>query len=352
MTDINKHATNNLFTWIKNKVLTWLHLSHQPLVQLYHGYGNGDKAFIFGHAFKIGSTSRKRYRKNYFSNGIAMVGSFLVKPWPTAKLRLVWGDLKVDCVSEDDGYFRFEWLVGKNLGAGWHPVIVQLLHPENEQILATGEGVILIPFKNQYGIISDIDDTFLISHSPTIFKRLYVLLTKNAHNRKPFDDVVKHYQLLGTAGTVNDLPNPFFYVSSSEWNLYNFIREFAIQNELPKGVYFLSQLKSLAQLIQSGQNKHQAKFAKIVRIIEAYPGKKFILLGDDSQEDPFIYAAIVKHFPGKIIVVYLRRVHKPNETEVLKQVNYIIGQQVPCCYFSHSREAIRHSKEMGLIESI
>ncbi|ULT45467.1 hypothetical protein KRR40_20705 [Niabella defluvii] len=50
------------------------------------------------------------------------------------------------------------------------------------------------------------------------------MLTRNAHSRKPFDGVVAHYRALQLAQTTSDRPNPFFYVSSSEWNLYDFIK--------------------------------------------------------------------------------------------------------------------------------
>ncbi|HEY9362234.1 MAG TPA: App1 family protein [Chitinophagaceae bacterium] len=352
MSDTNKYAIKSLVTRVRKKFFSWLHLTTNPVVQVYHGFGNKEHVFIFGHVFLIGSTARKKYRKRFVVNGFAMLASFLVKPFPCAHIQLVWGDMRINALAAEDGYFRFELFPEINVKAGWHALQVHLLHPDSKQIMATGDGLVFIPHTNQYAIISDIDDTFLISHSSTVWKRLYVLLSKNAHSRKPFEDVVKHYKLLATAGTVDNIPNPFFYVSSSEWNLYFFLMEFCRQNQLPKGVYMLSQLKTIRQILQSGQNKHQAKFMKIVRILEAYPEKKFILSGDDSQEDPNIYAAIVKHFPGKIMVVYLRRVHKPNEENVLKQIAFIKSQGVPCCYFLHSREAISHSKEVGLLGSI
>ena len=37
--------------------------------------------------------------------------------------------------------------------------------------------------------------------------------------------MVKHYNMLASANTQKDVPNPFFYVSSSEWNLYYYLTE-------------------------------------------------------------------------------------------------------------------------------
>ena len=88
---------------------------------------------------------------------------------------------------------------------------------------------------------------------------------------------------------------------------------------------------------------------RIVRIIEAYPHLRFVLFGDDSQEDPNIYSALVDHFPHKIFAVYIRRVHKNKYTTVQKVVEKMTAAQVHCCYFIHSAEAIAHSKSIGLI---
>ena len=84
---------------------------------------------------------------------------------------------------------------------------------------------------------------------------------------------------------------------------------------------------------------------RIVRIIEAYPHLRFVLFGDDSQEDPHIYSALVDHFAGKIFAVYIRRVHKSKYVRVQEVADKIISRQVHCCYFLHSEEAIAMAEQ-------
>ena len=88
---------------------------------------------------------------------------------------------------------------------------------------------------------------------------------------------------------------------------------------------------------------------RISRIMETYPDQKFILLGDDSQEDPNIYSAIVEHFPQNIYAVYLRHVLKSSHERVTGIVEKMKATGVKCCYFTHSAEAVIHSKQIGLI---
>jgi phosphatidate phosphatase APP1 len=53
----------------------------------------------------------------------------------------------------------------------------------------------------------------------------------------------EHYKLLAQANTQADKPNAFFYVSSSEWNLYDYIVEFTRVNELPRGIFLFKPAK-------------------------------------------------------------------------------------------------------------
>jgi phosphatidate phosphatase APP1 len=337
---------------VRQKLLHAFRLTDQPVVKVYHGFGNDTNLTVFGHVFHFSPVPRKHYSKNFLTNTFALLRLFMVRPYKNAWLKMQWNDEWIYAQSEQDGFFRFEWKIDVPLKPGWHEMNVLLLGRRKENTaFASGKGSVYVPYNNQYAFISDIDDTFLISHSSNLRKRLFVLLTENAHSRQSFEDVVRHYQLLSRAGAKHAESNPFFFVSSSEWNLYDYIREFAIKQELPQGVYLLNQVKQFKELWKTGQNHHSTKFMRIVRILEAFPNQKFILLGDDTQEDPTIYASIVSHFPNKIMAIYLRKVRKKTKETVLPAIDQRKAAGVICCYFSHSSEAISHSISIGLIQN-
>jgi phosphatidate phosphatase APP1 len=273
---------------------------------------------------------------------LALLRTFLVKPRAGAAVKLVWEGVTVEGITEKDGFFHLQWSPVAMLEPGTYEVEVSITNVESSPV-TTAKGVVIIPQPSRFGCVSDIDDTFLVSHSATVLKRLYVLFTRNSHTRKPFEGVANHYRWLSGNG------NPFFYVSSSEWNLYDFIFEFSRFNNLPEGIYLLSQIKQLHQLLKSGQQKHATKFTRITRILKHYPNMRFVLLGDDTQEDPNIYKALTEHFSSQIIAVYLRHVRE-SRYEVTKQlVAEMEAKGIACCYFKHSEEAIRHSRLNGLI---
>ncbi|MEI6948722.1 phosphatase domain-containing protein [Paraflavisolibacter sp. H34] len=329
-------------------MLHWLGLTNEIQVKVYHGYGQEKRMVIHGHVLRLSPLPRSRYRKSFIHNTLALLRLFMVKPYAGACLQMEWEGRRYTATSDTDGFFKFEWKDEPPLPQGWQTLRVQMVDAAGA-CLAEGRGSVYIPYETQYGFISDIDDTFLISHSANLRKRLFVLFTENARSRRPFEGVVRHYQLLAAGNTTAEAPNPFFYVSSSEWNLYDYILEFAQLHRMPHGVFLLNQLKLMNQLLKTGQNNHHTKFARIVRILEGFPNQRFILLGDSSQRDPYIYASIVEHFPGRIHAVYIRDVYKKSRELVAEVLQKIEAAGVPCFFFQHSSEAILHSVKIGLI---
>jgi phosphatidate phosphatase APP1 len=164
--------------------------------------------------------------------------------------------------------------------------------------------------------------------------------------------VVKHYQLLSFASRTHPQKdsNIFFYVSSSEWNLYDMIVRFAELNGLPKAVLKLKKIKSgLDDFVMTGGGSHSHKLRKIHNIINFYPELQFILLGDDSQKDPEIYEEVCRTFPTNIGAVYIRQTRKrskPFTTLLLKNIQDL---GIETCYFAHSNKAIIHSLDKGIV---
>lgn len=333
---------------LRSKLLHLLGLQRGLQVKVYNGYGHTAKMVLYGHVLRVGPKPPRKYRKSVVHNAIALLRLFVVKPVAGARVTVRWENQVHAAATDTDGFFKVEWHDQPPLPCGWHDVQVTV-HSSEGVASEKGLGSVYVPAPTQYGFISDIDDTFLVSHSAHLGRRLKVLFTQNARSRKPFDGVVKHYQLLALGNTTPEAPNPFFYVSSSEWNLYDYIHEFTTVNGLPRGVFLLNVLKQINQIFKTGQNNHHTKFTRIVRILEAYPQQRFVLLGDSSQQDPYIYESLVRHFPGRIQAVYIRDVFAPNRPKVLEVLQKVETAGVPVCFFKHSRDAILHSIKIGLI---
>jgi phosphatidate phosphatase APP1 len=317
-------------------------------IKIYTGYGHTKDLIIFGHVFKKKIATRKRFTNNYLANIIYLLKIFFVKPISNINVQLIWRNQTFHNTTAKDGFFKFEWQSSDEVAAGWHTVTINCINEEGK-IIGTAEGDFFVPHSTQFAFISDIDDTVLISYSAKIGKRLRVLFTKNPRTRRPFAEVVKHYELLAAAHTTPQVPNPFFYVSSSEWNLYDYLSDFFKFNGLPKGTFLLNQVKRWFELWKTGKTKHEGKMLRIVRILNTFPKQKFILLGDNSQSDPAIYTAIANKFPGKIFAIYINNVLPKNEMTTRQLLDNMKNSGTFTCFHTNNSEAIEYSKAIGLI---
>ena len=320
----------------------------EPILRLYRGYANEEELIVMGHVFKPTKTEDYAFEKKKFRNASSIIRLYRIKTQPNADVYLKHNNNTIHTKTLDDGHFKFCLPVDPNCGHGWIDYEVSIIY--NQKTITVKESFIR-PQTGNLGIISDIDDTFLVSHTKNPLRKIYVLLFRNVNSRKVFEDVVAHYQALSSSGRANKKEqNAFFYVSSSEWNLYRFIIKFTDIHKLPKAVLLLKDIKtSLTNFFWSGRGNHNHKFEKIKHILEFYPNLKYVLLGDDSQEDPFLYEAICKIFPVNVIAVYIRKTGVKEKDHVSIVMKNLESLNVATCYFTHSREAIAHSKSIGLI---
>lgn len=317
-------------------------------VKIYHGYGHQHNLVLYGHVFKKKAKTKQIYSNNVWVNLLQLVKLFLLKPYPNAKIRLRFLDQHFTQQSGADGFFKFEWAATQTLTAGWHLAVVEVLGKKN-QVVCTGEGQVFVPHSTQYAVISDVDDTIMISHASNFRKRFKQLLAKNPRTRVTFPLAAQHFQQLALAHTQKDQPNPFFYVSSSEWNLYDYLLEIFSFNNLPKGAFLLNTLKQLKDFVKTGKTGHEGKLLRVMRILDTFPNQKFIFFGDNAQLDPEIYSAIVEKYPQNILAVYIRNVNTKKAAATQLLLQKIAQKHVKTCLFKHSEEAIAHSKAIGLI---
>lgn len=320
----------------------------KPILKLYRGYANEQELIVMGHVFKPTTREEYDFQKRNFKNAKSVIRMFRIKTKGNADVYLEHNGEKIHTKTLDDGYFKFCIPIDRQEDYGWMNYSVSIYHHDE---VITETGTYVRPHEGNFGFISDIDDTFLVSHTRNAFKKLYILLFRNVNDRKIFESAVPHYQALSTAGrSTGDEKNAFFYVSSSEWNLYRFIVDFTKLHDLPRAVLLLKDIKtSLFDFFVSGRGNHNHKFEKIKHILEFYPKLHYTLLGDDSQHDPYLYEDICKIFPVNLKAVYIRQTGRSKKQSVELALKNIESMNVQVCYFKNSSEAIEHSRKIGLI---
>lgn len=278
----------------------------KPTLKVYKPIVGDHITYIMGHVLRSPVKQRDKITSNPFKNALEMIRRYRVYGMPNEVLRIKSNNKVIASNTNKKGYFE-----ARIEGESVTELTVELPH---YQIKETIE----LPRRKKADkiIVSDIDDTILVSHSTSLLKKLYLLLTKNHERRKAFKGIEEFYhQLIKENGLL-------FYVSSSEWNLYDFLCDFMHHNKLPDGVLLLQDIKSgLRDLFRSGGGSHTHKKDKIERLLEVFPDASFVLIGDSGQKDPYIYHSIVRENPGRVTQVFIRDVRKSkrDDLEILDQ---------------------------------
>ncbi len=151
----------------------------KPILQLYRGYANEEELIVMGHVFK--RTYDYDFQKKNLKNARSIINQFRIKTIQNFDVYLKCGNLEIHTKTLDDGYFKFCIPLETETLFGWMEYEVSIKY-DGKTI--TSQGSFIRPHKGNLGIISDIDDTFLISHTRNIFKKIYILLFKNVNDRK------------------------------------------------------------------------------------------------------------------------------------------------------------------------
>ncbi len=99
------------------------------------------------------------------------------------------------------------------------------------------------------------------------------------------------------------------YVSSSPWQLYAALEAFTVRDGFPGASFHLKAFRfrdeTLLNLFKEGT---ETKPAQIEPILKAWPGRQFVLVGDSGEQDPEIYADLMRRYPDQIRRIFIRNV--------------------------------------------
>jgi len=208
--------------------------------------------------------------------------------------------------SDEEGYFSFALPIDQPLPDATIWESATLSTPELEAQSPSIEVPVMAPAADDHwGVISDIDDTIIETGATNFVKNWRRVLVDQPDDRLAVPGAAKLYQMI--AHDHQAPVRPFFYVSSSPWNLYGFIAEFMELNGIPHGPMFLTDYGIDGdKLLKVAHGTH--KLTAIEAILLFYPQLRFLLIGDNGQHDVEIYARAVQEFPGRVAAVFIRDV--------------------------------------------
>lgn len=318
----------------------------------FRGYGTPSRVSVSGRVLESkGVVHRERVEAEtgLWTNLLASVRRFRSEEIPGIELSVRIGDTEVTTVTDNEGYFDVTVDLPEPLEPGWHDAELEIAKSwvGGERTRAIAQ-VLVPPEEPEFGVISDLDDTVVVSRATDRMKMIRIVLFQSARTRTPFPGVAAFYRAL-KLGSDGRSTNPIFYVSRSAWNLYDLFEAFFAINDIPRGPLFLRDLH-LLEARSEALGIAQDKLSRIHTLMETYPKMRFVLIGDSGQRDPEVYREVVKAYPGRVRAIYIRDVtRRRRDREVAQIVREVEALGVPMFRSDHSDEAARHAARLGMI---
>lgn len=346
------HQVQKWFMWSRAAAKRALRMTAPVKILPYRGYGNGEVAYLMGRVMEDKNIGSPKEDATWWHNAMAMYRRFTVDAMSDVTVQATLHEQTVQTNTDEEGFFRFSIPIELTAKEDdpWHQINLTLLDDVcQEQGMVEAEAKILVPPANAtFGVISDVDDTIIESHAADFLRLALITFINNARTRTPLHGVSRFYRALERGGD-GQSENPFFFVSSSAWNLYDVLFDFMDLQDIPRGPILLRDLNLDDQkLIKSG---HEHKLEKIRRILDTYPDLPFVLIGDAGQDDPIIYREVVRRDPQRVLAVYIRSVRKDARNERARAVAEEVQRlNTPMVIVEDDIDKIlQHAASVGLI---
>lgn len=149
-------------------------------------------------------------------------------------------------------------------------------------------------------VISDIDDTIKISHVTDPHALLRSTFVEPYEAVPGMAEVYRRWVAAGAG---------FHYVSASPWQLYPPLSAFLHAAGFPEGSFHM-QLFRWKDSISANlfESPEAMKLEAIEPILNAFPRRRFVFVGDSGQRDPEVYGSFARRYPEQVVRVLIRNV--------------------------------------------
>jgi len=319
------------------------------VIQPYRGYGSSEEIFVMGRVLRqFGEPRRGQWTS--LARDLLDIGRRVLRRGvkdATVCGRILGTEQRV--CTDRDGYFRLA-LKPREAPPGdrhWHRVELTL---ESPVTVESGADVFIPSARARHVVISDIDDTVMVTGVANRIAMLTRLFLQGADSRVAFPGVGAFYRALyeGVDGAEH---NPMLYVSRAPWSLYEVLDEFFRLHRIPVGpILFLREWGiSLRSPLPRRAEDH--KQSLIEDMLARYPDLPFVLIGDSGQHDPEVYAQLVHRHPGRVKAIYIRNISRdPTRGEAIEALaREVLDTGSSLLLAADSYAMARHAVEHDLI---
>ncbi len=338
---------------VKTAVKQKLDLFDPLEVVVYNNYISAETLHVFGRVLERKEIKAAESDDSSWENFVASYQRINSDEIRDARISLHFQGKDYETISDKEGYFRFAIAVDAAQplpSENPFSVEVRLLESVAKQAgEVVGKGQIFRPSDNaEIAIVSDIDDTILHTDATNFWAMAKNTFLQNASTRHTFEGVSEFYQAL-QKGKNGDAVQPFFYVSSSPWNLFDMLSDFLEIQKIPDGVLMLRDFGADVDKIGAGTHGDH-KYTSIETLIKSFPKLRFVLIGDSGQQDMDIYRRLAENYSAHIAAIYIRDVQlNKREDWEREQLDLAKAAGVEMLLSAHTSDFEKDATQKGLI---
>ena len=190
--------------------------------------------------------------------------------------------------------------VEAELTPGWHRILLQT-EGEGARSSEVRAPMFVLDPEAPFGVVSDIDDTVMVTALPRPLLAAWNTFVLNEHARTPTPGMAVLYDRIHHEHPAA----PFLYLSTGAWNVAPTLRRFLSRNLYPPGPLLLTDWGPTPDRVFRSGRAH--KIDELERLSSEFPDMKWLLLGDDGQHDEATYSGFAQGHPENVAAICIRQ---------------------------------------------
>ncbi|MCU1508341.1 MAG: hypothetical protein QOI02_1188 [Actinomycetota bacterium] len=264
-----------------------------PVVIPYTGYGGADWIRVLGRVLLARPAKEDDPEVSRYRN-IRGWRSFTSVTVDDVEVTITAGGVEHRVKAERGGVFDVK--IEVSLPPGWNRI--QLRTDDSPTVAAP---VYVVDAKTRFGVISDIDDTVMVTALPRPFLAAWNTFVLSEHARTSVAGMAVLYERLVRANP----GAPVIYLSTGAWNVAPTLSRFLSRNLYPRGALLLTDWgPTHDRWFRSGP---EHKRSNLQRLAHEFPDIKWLLVGDDGQHDEQLYGDFAELNPTSVKAVCIRQ---------------------------------------------
>ncbi|MCK6094654.1 DUF2183 domain-containing protein [Micrococcus sp. EYE_162] len=333
-------ATHLQESWNRWHRARALRAGHVPTVMAFTGYGSTSWVRVLSRVVIANDADFLNGRRlsKVVADGVRGWRNFVAPPMAYAEVTVTVGERTTTVRADRMGVV--DAVIDVQLEPGWQTATLDVGDEES----VTMDLYIADPAA-RVGLVSDIDDTVVVTSLPRPMLAAWNSFVIDEHARTPTPGMAVLLRRIAEL----EPHAPVIYLSTGAWNVAQTLSRFLGRNLYPLGALLLTTWgPTKDRWFRSGQ---EHKVTQLQRLAEEFPDMQWILVGDDGQHDPEIYADFAHRHPDKVKAIVIRQL---TPSEALLAGGRAEGTRqstpgIPWCYGPDGAALSEQLEKLGIL---